>query len=154
MRGLTKARWLVAAITSMRRSNAEAARILRAHGIAGCTDVTGFGLLGHLSEMLRASDVGANLQADNVLALPGALELARAGVESTLAPENRRLLPQDMRGPLLDLLIDPQTSGGLLAGVASARASACLGCIGRGRAQAAIIGIVREPGAEPAIRIA
>lgn len=154
MRGLTKARWLQAAICSMRRTNAEAARILRAHGVIACTDITGFGLAGHLNEMLVASGVGATLFPDDVPLLPGALELARAGVESTLATENRRLLTLPERGPLIDLLIDPQTSGGLLAGVAPARAETCLAALRAARLDAAVIGTVDSPdGSTPAMRL-
>jgi selenide, water dikinase len=144
MRGLTKARWLDAAISSMRRSNAEAARILRAHGVTACTDVTGFGLAGHLNEMLVASGVGAALFPDELKLLPGALDLAGAGVESTLAPENRRRLALPERGPLIDLLIDPQTSGGLLAGVVAPRAEACVAALRAAGLDAAIVGAV-EP---------
>ena len=77
----------------MRTSNAAAAQVLRDHGVSGCTDVTGFGLAGHLLEMLRASGVAATLWLDRIPMLPGALELAAQGVESTLAPDNRRLRP-------------------------------------------------------------
>jgi selenide,water dikinase len=93
MRGLARSSWLQAAIASMRTSNATASRVLLEFGAVACTDVTGFGLAGHLSEMLRASGVGAVLWPDRIPALPGAVELAAHGVESTLAPENRRLLP-------------------------------------------------------------
>ena len=93
MRGLACAAWLQAAIASMRTSNAAASRILRAFGVIACTDITGFGLAGHLLEMLRASDVAGVLWPDQLPALPGALQLAGEGVESTLAPQNRRLLP-------------------------------------------------------------
>ena len=134
MRGLARAAWLQAAIDSMRMSNAAAARILQAHGAVACTDITGFGLAGHLMEMLRASDVAASLWPDRIPALPGALELVAHGVESTLAPENRRVL----NGPAL--LVDPQTSGGLLAGVASDRAEACMQELRRNGMHAAIIG--------------
>ena len=75
------------------RATPTASRVLREFGAVACTDVTGFGLAGHLLEMLRASGVGAVLWPDRIPALPGALELAAHGVESTLAPENRRLLP-------------------------------------------------------------
>src|SRR6185437_7468874 len=88
MRGLAKARWLAAALDQMRRSNADAARILLAHGARACTDVTGFGLAGHLREMLDASGVAARLSLAALPALPGALELAARGIESTLAPDN------------------------------------------------------------------
>ncbi len=73
----------------MRLSNSAAVPVLRAHGVTACTDVTGFGLAGHLGEMLRASGVGAALDPAALPALPGARELAAAGVASTLAPENR-----------------------------------------------------------------
>lgn len=154
MRGLAKARWLAAAIASMRRTNAAAAAVLRAHGATAATGVTGFGLLGHLAEMLAASGVAARLDPESVPLLPGALELARAGVESTLAPENRHALPADAEpSALTDLLIDPQTSGGLLAGIPPARAAACLAALHAEGLDAAIVGIV-EPAApdRPALR--
>ena len=91
MRGLAHAAWLQAAIASMRSSNAVASHLF-ACGATACTDITGFGLAGHLMEMLQASSVGAVLWTDAVPALPGALELAAQGVESTLAPQNRRAL--------------------------------------------------------------
>jgi selenide,water dikinase len=152
MRGLTKARWLQAAVASMCRTNAEAARVLRAHGVSACTDVTGFGLAGHLAEMLRASTLSARLYPDEVPLLPGALELAGAGVESTLAPDNRRLLDFPERGPLIDLLNDPQTSGGLLAGVASTRAAACVAALRAAGVEAAVIGTV-EPALDETPRL-
>ncbi len=143
MRGLARARWLQAAIEQMRRSNAEAVRLLWAHGAVACTDVTGFGLAGHLGEMLDASGVAATVWLDALPALPGALELAGRGVESTLAPDNLATLraaasvPPDIR---VALLVDPQTSGGLLGGIDAARAQDCLDALGGG---AAIVGFVR-----------
>src|SRR5262249_57325646 len=61
MRRKAKARWVMAAIAHMIQSNAKAAQILRRHGVHAATDVTGFGLIGHLIEMVRASDVDATL---------------------------------------------------------------------------------------------
>jgi selenide,water dikinase len=142
MSGLARAAWLQAAIALMRTSNAAASRILREHGAAACTDVTGFGLAGHLLEMLRASCVGAVIWLDRVRALPGALELAEQGVASTLAPENRRLLPNAGTDIRTALLVDPQTSGGLLAGVAAHQAEACVRALGAAGLDAAIIGAV------------
>jgi selenide, water dikinase len=148
MRGLTRAAWLEAALASMRTSNADASRILREYGARACTDVTGFGLAGHLLEMLRASGVGAVLWPDRIPSLPGAVELAREGVESTLAPENRRLLPGGGASSRVALLVDPQTSGGLLAGISPDRAETCLAALRDGGMQAAIIGVVELGNAE------
>jgi selenide,water dikinase len=151
MRGLARAAWLQAAIASMRTSNAVGSQILREHGAVACTDVTGFGLAGHLMEMLRASHVGAALWPDRVPALPGALELAGAGVESTLAPANRRLLHNAGADARTALLLDPQTSGGLLAGIAPAQAEGCVGVLLSAGIDAAIIGTVER--GEAAIRL-
>ena len=141
MRGLARARWLAAALDSMRRSNAAAAFILRAHGVVACTDVTGFGLAGHLLEMLRAAGTGATLHAAALPVLDGAAELAEAGIASTLAPAN--LAAAGLRTDLTAaLLADPQTSGGLLAGVAADRAEACLAALRAAGLDAAIIGTV------------
>ncbi|HSU04161.1 MAG TPA: selenide, water dikinase SelD [Acetobacteraceae bacterium] len=151
MRGLTKARWLVAAIASMRNSNAAAAKVLAAHGITACTDISGFGLAGHLIEMLRASDLTAVIYTEQVPLLPGALELARRGVESTLASDNRQALPAGAREPRTNLLIDPQTSGGLLAGIPPSRAEACVAALHQAGIEAAIVGeTTRGP---PSIRV-
>jgi selenide,water dikinase len=151
MRGEARAGWLLAAIDSMRFSNGSASRILRTHGATACTDVTGFGLAGHLGEMLRASRVAATLWPEAIPVLPGALELAAAGVASTMAPQNLAALPQAADDPRTALLVDPQTSGGLLAGVPAARADACLAALHDAGLQAAIIGVVEAvaPGTPP-----
>ena len=152
MRGLARTAWLQAAIASMCVSNASAARVFLAHRATACTDVTGFGLAGHLREMLVASGVGAALWVDAIPLLPGALELAGQGVESTLAPDNSRALPGMDGGARAALLIDPQTSGGLLAGVSPVRAEGCLAALLAAGLQAAVIGVV-EPAATPFIRL-
>ena len=151
MRGLTRAVWLRAAVESMRITNASAARILLAHGATACTDVTGFGLGGHLMEMLEASDAAACLWPERLPVLPGARELAAQGIRSTLAPDNLRTLPPALfASPEVDLLIDPQTSGGLLAGVPDQHADACLTALRAAGLLAAEIGVVEpaEAGAE------
>jgi selenide,water dikinase len=149
MRGNVRAQWLQAAIASMRTTNAAAARIALAHRPRAGTDVTGFGLAGHLQEMLDASGVGAVLRLTAIPALPGALALAAHGIESTLAPANRRLLGDALETALL---VDPQTSGGLLLGLPPARAGACLQALRDSGLNAAIIGEV-EPVREDAPRI-
>lgn len=143
MRGLARAEWLLGAIVSMRRTNRSAGEIFRAHDVRACTDITGFGLIGHAMEMLAASGVRAVINPDLVPALPGALELAALGVESSLAAANRGVhdLPTTVRAALL---VDPQTSGGLLAGVAASRAEACIFALRAAGHDAAIIGEVTE----------
>ena len=155
MRMRAKGRWIAGAIASMRQSSREAARVLQRHGATACTDVTGFGLLGHLVEMTRASGVDVRLALASVPVLDGALETSAAGLLSSLHPHNVRLrravaAVADFERAALDprypLLYDPQTAGGLLAGVPGDRADACVDVLrAQGYAQAAVIGTV-EPG--------
>lgn len=151
MRGKAKARWVMGAIAHMIRSNADAGAILRRHGARAATDVTGFGLIGHLVEMVRASSVDADVVLDRVPVLVGARETVALGVFSSLQPQNVRLrraicnLEEAARHPLYPLLFDPQTAGGLLAGVPLARAQSCIAALHEaGYADAAVIGMVRE----------
>jgi selenide, water dikinase len=149
MRGNARAQWLIAAIESMRTTNAMASRIGIAYRPRAGTDITGFGLAGHLQEMLEASSVAAVLRREAIPALPGARALAAHGIESTLAPDNRRVLGDE---PDTALLVDPQTSGGLLLGLPPSRAATCLQALCEGGINAAIIGEV-EPAQEGARRI-
>ncbi len=141
MRGLARVDWLAAALDSMARSNGAAAAVLRRFAVSACTDVTGFGLAGHLLEMLRASGVGAVLDGGALPALPGARALAAQGIESTLAPENRAAidLPD---GVHIALLADPQTSGGLLAGLPASQAEACIAALWAAGCEAVVVGRV------------
>jgi selenide,water dikinase len=145
MRGNARAHWLIAAIESMRTTNAGAARIAMAYRPRAGTDVTGFGLAGHLQEMLQASNVAAVLHLAAIPALPGALALAAHGIESTLAPDNRRPLGD---APDTALLVDPQTSGGLLLGLPANRAAECLMALRDSGLNAAIIGEVESAQAD------
>jgi selenide,water dikinase len=136
---------LAAALDSMLVSNAAAAACLRAHGARACTDITGFGLLGHLVEMLTASGVDARLDLARVPVLPAALDLLADGIESTLAPSNgaffARLTGAAPSTAHLALLADPQTAGGLLAGVPAARAAPAVAALrALGYPHACIIG--------------
>ena len=132
MRRQAKGRWIDAAIASMILSSQAAAGCLRRHGASACTDVTGFGLIGHLVEMTRASGVDAVLDLAAVPLLPGAADTVAAGILSSLQPQNLRLrravrdLERVARHPLFPLLFDPQTAGGLLAGVPADHADACV----------------------------
>ena len=95
-------------------------------GVSAGTDVTGFGLAGHLLEMLEASQVSAILELDEIPTLPGASEAVSAGIQSSLAPSNRMAAASvqanatHRQQPSFDLLFDPQTCGGLLLGVSDA----------------------------------
>jgi len=148
-RGMARTRWIRRAIAVMDASNAAAATVLREYGARACTDVTGFGLLGHLGEMLRASDVSAEVSIASVPFYEGAIDMLQAGVASSLQSNNERAL-QDFAldgvtadAPALRLLVDPQTAGGLLAGVPASRAHACVAALrGSGYPDAAIIGRV------------
>ncbi len=91
MRHRAKGRWIAAALKSMQRSNRAAASVLAAHGATAATDVTGFGLAGHLVEMLRASHAAAALDLSTIPLLDGAVATVRAGIFSSLQPENARL---------------------------------------------------------------
>jgi selenide, water dikinase len=151
MRGKAKARWVMAAIAHMIASNAEAAQILRQHGVHAATDVTGFGLIGHLIEMVRASDVDATLAIDRLPLLEGARETVARGIFSSLQPQNVRLrraireLATVAQHPLYPMLFDPQTSGGLLAAIPLAEAEPCVAALrAAGYAAAEIIGFVAE----------
>jgi selenide,water dikinase len=119
--GVAAAEWMEAAHASMLRSNRSAMRMLVEHGVRACTDVTGFGLAGHLGEMLRASGSGARLRAASIPALPGARELLEAGWRSSFHAGNERAQRDggncDGDEALAALMVDPQTSGGLLAAV-------------------------------------
>ena len=118
---------LAGAIDQMRTLNRAASEILVANGIAGATDVTGFGLLGHGLEMARASGSRFVFDAATLPALPGALDLARAGVETGGAAHNRRFVHPALHAgdgvpaELVTLAHDPQTSGGLLVAIPAER---------------------------------
>jgi selenide,water dikinase len=151
MRMRAKGRWIDGAIAAMRQSSRAAADVLRRHQASACTDVTGFGLLGHLVEMTRASGVDVRLDLPAVPVLDGALETSAAGFLSSLHPHNVRLrravadIERVSADPRYTLLYDPQTAGGLLAGVPADRAQACVDdLLANGYHQATIIGTV-EP---------
>ena len=133
---------VAAVLAEMARPQGAAAACLRdAHAM---TDVTGFGLAGHLMGMLEASGVAARLTLDAVPVYAGAETLAAAGVRSTLYPANREVaarmrLPE---GPRAELLFDPQTSGGLLAAVAGEAAEAVLEALAEAGHPSAVIGEV------------
>ena len=135
------------AVEHMLRSNAEALAVLRNHDVGGCTDVTGFGLLGHALELAEASRCALRLLAGAAVPLPGAEEALARGHASSLQPDNEALLDRvalvGLRrdAPAVRLLADPQTCGGLLASVPAARARDCVEALRQaGYADARIVG--------------
>jgi selenide,water dikinase len=157
MRLRAGARAVEAAIAAMLQPAAAASGCVAAHGATACTDVTGFGLLGHLVEMLTASDADARLDPDAIPALDGALALLAEGLTSSLHTANLAALSALVGEPdpaLAALLIDPQTAGGLLAGVPATRATSCLAELRRLGYRAAAIGVVAaRAGERPLVRL-
>ncbi|MGE0119485.1 MAG: selenide, water dikinase SelD [Dongiaceae bacterium] len=162
MRAKARGDWIDAALRTMLTSNRVAAEVFRRHVVTTCTDVTGFGLVGHLLEMLRASAVDARLSLAAVPVLDGALDVLGQGIASSLAPQNRALSGAVDVGaapaadPRVALLYDPQTAGGLLAGVPADSVDACLSELrSSGVAQAACVGhITRSAAGAPGIVLA
>ncbi len=148
-----RGRWIDAALQSMVQSNRAAAQCLREHGVTAATDLTGFGLLGHLVEMTKPSGVDAQLDLSALPLLDGAQEMVQLGIVSSLQPANvrlrRALRNQEamVNHPSYPLLFDPQTAGGLLASIAPERAAGCLAALhALGYARACVIGRVLAQG--------
>lgn len=149
MKAACRSTWYETLLGSMLTSNLQASRVASDSGCRSATDVTGFGLAGHLLEMLDASGLGAIVELNQVPLLPGVRELLDQGVESTLAPSNRQALARiqsegiPTRNAGLAALFDPQTSGGLLLAVAPADRGELLRQLHRvGLHEAAFIGTV------------
>ena len=132
----------------MAQLNRAAAEAMQAVGASACTDVTGFGLLGHLRDMMQQSAVGARVSLARVPVLPDAWDLLRAGAVSQGTQSNYRLLRDEVHwSPALPaearmLLCDAQTSGGLLIAVPADRVETLLATLAAGRVAAADIGEV------------
>ncbi len=151
MRGKAKGRWVDAAIQSMLVSSQQAAECLQRFNATACTDLTGFGIIGHLIEMTKASQVDAEIYMDNLPLLDGAMETVAAGILSSLQPANLRLrraihdIENAAKHPAFPLLFDPQTAGGLLAGVPAKKAEACVAELTKlGYTNTRIIGSVND----------
>jgi selenide,water dikinase len=155
MRYQAKHHWIDSALASMQISNKAAAEIFQAHNASACTDITGFGLAGHLLEMIEANAAQVKLNLAALPLLPGALDCLSAGIFSSLHNDNAsslssmELTEKTATNPLLQALFDPQTSGGLLASVPSSQAESCLAALKRsGLESARIIGDVLHTKAE------
>ena len=142
----------VASMTTLNRAAAEALAALPAGVVHACTDITGFGLAGHATEMAAASGCTLEIEARVVPLLPGALDLADHNVPGG-GRTNQEFFGPGLRiaagigGPLARLFFDPQTSGGLLAAVASPHTARAMELLEAARVRARVIGRVlpRQP---------
>jgi selenide,water dikinase len=149
--GHASAAEISSAIASMTLDNGGALTIARKYGVTACTDVTGFGLLGHLRAILRGSDLAATVDMAALPLLPGAIAHARAGRIPGGSKNNLDFLASDLRmsgeeDPLLtQLSADAQTSGGLLLCVAADQAEPLALALGAAGMSAAVVGSLRTP---------
>jgi selenide, water dikinase len=140
------------AVRSATLLNKAAGDAMREVGVSAATDVTGYGFLGHLTEMLDASDVGADVRRDEVPVWERAVPLANEGVYPGGLKSNREYLKNRVTadGASQDDLLplyDPQTSGGLLVAVPGTRVSALVGALDRLGVSGAVVGdVVEQPG--------
>ncbi len=140
MAGAANGDHVAAALAQMSRPQGQAANILAdAHAM---TDVTGFGLLGHLHGLCEASNCGAQIHRGAIPLLAGAAALAAQGFRSSLYADNRALFPEIADAD--PLLFDPQTAGGLLAAVEDSRADELLDQLTNLGETAAIIGRITD----------
>jgi len=140
------------AVASMRTLNKAAAEAITGHdGIHACTDITGFGLIGHASEMAAASRVTIAIDAAAVPVIPGVLEIVeqnRSGGMNTNREhfESGADFGTGVNARLRDLLFDPQTSGGLFIAVAPDQAASAIRALEKSGIQAITVGIVEAAG--------
>lgn len=152
--------WVDSLLASMVRSNEAASIVAREIQASAVTDVTGFGLAGHLLEILDASNLDAELSLAKLPLLPGAKELLGEGLESTLAPANRetsirtKCSHSEMRSwPEFAALFDPQTSGGLLLSVPQEKESTLHRQLAEAGVDAWTIGEFRKSAASPTLHL-
>lgn len=140
-------------VKSMATLNRKAAELMQETGVSACTDITGFGLLGHASEMIDGSDVGMVIHSAAVPLFPEAREYAERGMTPGGLQRNRDFrasmvtIEKTVPDYLADILFDPQTSGGLFISVAPEKAEGLLESMHReGIPEAALVGeVVAEP---------
>jgi selenide,water dikinase len=141
---------LASAVDSMVTLNRVAAETMVAHGVRSATDVTGYGLLGHLRNLVRASGLSAEVTASAVPLLPGAVALVQAGHVPGGTTRNLADLAEDVAWvaeisePVRTLLADSQTSGGLLMAVPPDRIDTLMADLRGSGTTAAVIGKLTE----------
>jgi selenide,water dikinase len=129
--------------------NREASEVMQEIGVHAATDITGFGLVGHLQEMAAASETGMELWSDNVPVMTGVLDYAAIGLVPAGAYSNREYLAgkvvyeQEIDAALNDVLFCPETAGGLLIAVEESRADAVQQALRSRQVPAAVVGVIR-----------
>jgi selenide, water dikinase len=158
--GLASSDWFDAMVRSICTINRKAAEVGARFNVRCCTDVTGFGLAGHMAEVARASHCKIRIHSGDVPLLDGALEAASMGLVPAGAYSNREFfgswakVAPGLTDELRDLMFDPQTSGGLLLGIPAAHAKELVSALtGEGVTLAAVIGEAVEPCAEGMVEI-
>lgn len=150
-KGIAEERHVKASIDQMLTLNRDVCSAILPLAVHACTDVTGFGLLGHAREMALASNVTLHIAASSVRFLPGAIEYSKAGAHSGGLNNNRDFvescvaMSSEISAEIQALLYDPQTSGGLLVSMPERDAGALL----TARAEAYVIGSVEERAGKP-----
>ncbi|MEL6839267.1 MAG: selenide, water dikinase SelD [Pseudomonadota bacterium] len=143
MRSQARGEDVIACLAYMTQSQAGASDILQK--AKAMTDVTGFGLAGHLRGICDASGVGAQITLGAIPVMQGALKLSETGIRSTIFDDNRQGAGP-ISGPGFDLLFDPQTAGGLLAAVSAKDADRILAALRDAGYRSAIIGAITDTG--------
>ncbi len=152
MRARCKGQIVQRAIRSMLASNALASKILRQNNADSMTDITGFGLIGHLHGFLQRAGVGSELILERVPLLEGAQDLSDMGFRSSLYNANLRFTEfvsqseSVQQASAYPLLFDPQTSGGLIAAVPGKNVQNCLDQLhANGYEEATVVGTIIKP---------
>jgi selenide,water dikinase len=149
MQGKARGTWIESALDHMLISNGPAVPVMQKYDVGGCTDVTGFGLAGHLSEMLAASHCSATLDLNAIPLLDGLMEVLALGVKSSLHDGNDRSVAgmAESGDERFAVLFDPQTAGGLLISADDDAAPALIEDLhAAGFPDAAVIGRVTSKG--------
>jgi selenide,water dikinase len=153
MRGECRAEWFEPMLKTMLRSNRDAAEIFRDAGVTACTDITGFGLAGHLLEMLDAAGMNARIDAARVPVYPGFDDVVDRGIFSTLHADNAKV-GRRVLGKSPAWLFDPQTSGGLLAAISPEKLNSVIVLLTQAGITAAPIATILGPSSDPTLEVA
>jgi len=148
----------VRSMQTLNRAAAEALQTLHAGDVHACTDVTGFGLIGHAAEMARASGVTIAIGAGDVPLFPGVLEIAEQNRSGGMGSNQDHFAPsthvESGVGRVHEfVLYDPQTSGGLLIAAAAASADEVAACLSRAGVPARAIGACETARPGIAVRV-